>query len=73
MSNEVSASLTAEYDLTPGERLFIAERLMSRARHQTKKLRQAEGRTVHPQLILEIRGDVVECTRLALKLQGLAQ
>lgn len=56
-------------DLTSDERMFVAGKLFSRARHSTKKLQSAISKQCHPQLIAEIRADIAECTRLALKLQ----
>lgn len=56
-------------DLTSDERMFIAGKLLSRARDKTKKLQQAIFKECHPQLIAEIRADIAECTRLAMKLQ----
>jgi hypothetical protein len=56
--------------LTREEELFVATRLLSRARHSSKKLENAHGKTLHPVLLKQIHDDVAECTRLALKLQG---
>ena len=56
--------------LTREEELFVATRLLSRARHSSKKLKNAHGKTLHPVLLKQIHDDVAECTRLALKLQG---
>lgn len=55
--------------LTRDDELFIATRLLARARHQSKKLLNAEGKTLHPQLLEEMRTDIERCTRLALLLQ----
>lgn len=56
-------------ELTPQERHWIATRLLARSRHQSKKLEYATRKEAHPELIKEIRHDIAECTRLALKLQ----
>jgi cell division septum initiation protein DivIVA len=58
--------------LTTEERLFIAARLLSRARHESKKLLDAERkqRQLHPELSKQIRQDIAECARLANKLQA---
>ena len=56
--------------LTRADELFIATRLLSRARHVSKKLANAEGKTLHPELLKEMRADLAECTRLALVLQS---
>jgi hypothetical protein len=50
--------------LTTEERLFIAARLLSRARHERKQ------RQLHPELSKQIRQDIAECARLANKLQA---
>jgi hypothetical protein len=55
--------------LTRADELYIASRLLSRARHQSKKLANAQGKPLHPQLLADIRADLTECTRLALLLQ----
>lgn len=55
--------------LTRDDELFIATRLMARARHQSKKLLNAQGKTLHPQILEEMRADIERCTRLALALQ----
>lgn len=59
-------------DLTQEERLFIADRLLSRARHQSKKILNVERgqKTLHPELMKQMREDIAECTRLALRLQS---
>lgn len=58
-------------ELTQEERLFIADRLLSRARHQSKKILNVERnqKTLHPELMKQMREDIAECTRLALRLQ----
>jgi hypothetical protein len=55
--------------LTRNDELFIASRLFARARHSSKKLQNAQGKDLHPQLILDMNADIAECTRLALILQ----
>lgn len=59
-------------ELTQEERLFIADRLLSRARHQSKKILNVERnqKTLHPELMKQMREDIAECTRLALRLQS---
>lgn len=59
-------------ELTQVERLFIASRLLARARHESKKLLNVERnqKTLHPELLKSINEDIAECTRIALKLQG---
>lgn len=61
----------AEQRLTRDDELFIATRLLARARHSSKKLAQGMSKPIplHPQLLKEIRIDIAECTRLALLLQ----
>jgi hypothetical protein len=58
-------------ELTQEERLFIADRLLARARHQSKKILNVERgqKTLHPELMKHMRDDIAECTRLALRLQ----
>ena len=56
--------------LTRADELFIATKLFSRVRHVSKKLANAEGKTLHPELLAEMRADLAECTRLALVLQS---
>jgi hypothetical protein len=58
-------------NLTRDEELFVATRLMARARHTSKKLQNANGKPLHPELLQQLHDDVAECTRLALKLQAL--
>lgn len=58
-------------DLTTDERFFIARKLLARAEDKTKGLQQATANEVHPQLIAQLRAEISECTRLALKLQDL--
>lgn len=55
--------------ITREDELFIATRLMARARHSSKKLANSHGKVLHPLLLVEIRADIAECTRLALLLQ----
>jgi hypothetical protein len=58
--------------LTTVERLFVASRLLARARHESKKLLNVERnqKILHPKLVKSINEDIAECTRIALKLQG---
>lgn len=58
--------------LNRAEEFFVASRLLSRARHQSKKLANAEAkaRPLHPELMRDIQEDIVECTRIALQLQA---
>lgn len=56
--------------LTRADELFIATKLLSRARHVSKKLANAEGKTLHPALLKEMRADIANCTRLAMLLQA---
>ncbi len=55
--------------LTRAEELFIATRLLVRARHQSRKLENARGKNLHPGLVVEMTRDIAECTRLAALLQ----
>lgn len=61
--------LTSNERLTRDDQLFIAMRLMSRARHSSKKIANANGKPLHPELLRQLHEDVAECTRLALLLQ----
>lgn len=58
--------------LTRSDELYIAECLLSRARHQSRKLTHAErrGRPLHPELERKMREDLTESTPLALLLQA---
>jgi hypothetical protein len=60
--------VTAGKVLTPDEASFIATRMLARARHSSKKLASAIKNSCHPQLLVELRADIAECTRLATKL-----
>jgi len=57
--------------LTTEDKSFIADCLMSRARLKARKLRSAEEKRCHPGLIQSLRDDIKECTRIALRLQGI--
>lgn len=58
--------------LTRSDELYIAECLLARARHQSRKLSHIErrGKPVHPELDRKMREDMAQCTRIALLLQG---
>lgn len=55
--------------LTSADELFIASRLLSRARHTSRKILNAANKPLHPELMKQMREDVAECTRLAVLLQ----
>lgn len=57
--------------LTADERFFIARKLLARAEDKAKGLQQAIANKTHPQLIAQLRAEIAECTRLALKLQDI--
>lgn len=59
--------------LTKEELMFLGSVLHSRARHQSKKLLNVERnqKTLHPELVKQMNQDIAECSRLALKLQGI--
>lgn len=61
--------MTTRVNITRADELFIAGRLMSRARHSSKKLANAHGKALHPELLRELHYDIEECTRLAILLQ----
>ncbi|MGH8326886.1 MAG: hypothetical protein ACRET2_09005, partial [Steroidobacteraceae bacterium] len=44
--------------LSRDDELFIATRLLARARHRSKQLLNAEGKTLHPSLLTEMRADI---------------
>lgn len=56
--------------LTAAEASYIARVLHRRAGDRAKDLESARIRECHPSLIRDIENDLAECTRLALKLQG---
>lgn len=58
--------------LTRADELYIADCLLARARHQSRKLAAGERkeRPLHPELVRKMSEDVAECTRLALLLQA---
>ena len=61
---------TDERFLTRDEQLWVAERLLSRARHNSKKLTAAIRNNNHPELIRQLKEDINECMRMAAKFQG---
>jgi hypothetical protein len=56
-------------ELTQAERHMISLTLFTHARRQAKKLDNAIRNCCHPNLIVELRTEVSECSRLAVKLQ----
>lgn len=56
--------------LTRADELFVATRLLARARHTARKLENAHGKTLHPQLVQQMHADVAECTRVAVLMQA---
>lgn len=57
--------------LTDEEREFVIGRLLSYARHESKKLVNAQGKAVNPTLIKNMNASMTEAMRIAMKLQGM--
>lgn len=58
-------------NLSSTDQLMIASHLLARARHESKKLLNAArgGKTLHPELLRQIKDDIAACTRIAVALQ----
>ncbi len=52
-------------ELTKDERLWIAQRLLSRARLKQKGLHHAVNKGCHPELIRQLQAEIKQCTYMA--------